>query len=717
MSAQAHWQLPPEVVSGSDALTSCLVVLTHFFHQPMAANTLLQGLPLQDGRLTPDLFGRAAERAGLSAQQRSRPLDQISPLTLPAVLLLKGGHYAVALKREGSRWHVIDPDTGSGVREVDEATLASIYSGEVLFVKPAFRLDQRVTREQLASRLGWFTSTLKLARPLYGYVLLASLLINTFALTLPLFVMNVYDRVVPNQAFPTLWVLTSGVAVVLLFDVLIRGLRAYFIDAAGKQIDVQLSALTFEHVLDLQTAARPDSVGGLVSRFQDFEAFRDFVTSATLTTLVDLPFTLLFVGIIFWVGGPIALVPLIAMPLIVGAALLLHWPLRQLVQQTFAVSAQKHAMLIETMSGIETVKSIGGENALQFRWEQLAGELARLSVKTRALSSAIVSQATFFQQLAYVTLVVWGVYEIAARNMTVGGLIASTMLINRALAPLAQIAALISRSFQAKASVQGMDTLMQLPIERPAGRQFVHRTRFQGAIEFRDVSFAYPGVDVPVLRNVSFKISAGERVAIIGHIGSGKSTLEKLILGFYPPQSGSVWVDGLDQGQIDPAELRHHIGYVAQDVCLFYGSVRDNIVQGAPYVDDATMLRAAELAGVNDFVNAHPQGFAMPVGERGTLLSGGQRQSVALARATLLDPPIFVLDEPTNSLDNRAEQGLIQRLGPVLQGKTVVLVTHRASLLALVDRLIVMEKGRIVADGPKATVLEALASGRIHGLG
>ncbi|MBE9611025.1 type I secretion system permease/ATPase [Chitinilyticum piscinae] len=719
MSVAAPADSEPRHHSGSaaadDALASCLVILSHYYQRPFSLSTMLKGLPLEQGRLTLDLFPRAAAHAGLTAKGVKRSLAELSALTLPAVLLLKNGGCCIATSIDDNAcWSIIQPESGSGYRTVSQDELEAAYSGSLFFVRPAFRYDQRAERPRLVADRSWFLDAFRLSRPLYGQVLLASLLINCFALILPLFVMNVYDRVVPNHSFSTLWVLTGGVALVFVFDALIRGLRTYFIDIAGKQIDVLLSACTFEHVMDLQVASRPDSVGALVSHFQEFEAFREFVTSATLTTLVDLPFTFLFLLLIFWLGGPLVLVPLLAIPLMVGLGVLLQRPLRAMVQESFRASAQKQATLIETLSALDTIKAVGAESPLQRRWEQVVGELSRLTIRTRMLSSAIISQATFIQQLAYVLLVVAGVYQIAERDMTTGGLIACTMLVSRAMQPFSQVAALISRFFQAKAALQGMDAIMHLPIERPEGKQFVHRPGFAGAIEFRDVSFAYPGQDVDALSGVSFSIAPGERVGIIGRIGSGKSTLEKLLLGFYVPRSGSVWIDGVDQRQIDPADLRHHIAYVPQDICLFYGSVRDNIVFAAPHADDTAIVEAAEMAGVTEFVNQHPMGFDMPVGERGERLSGGQRQAVAIARALLQDPPLWLFDEPTNSFDNRSEESFIRKVAARLSGKTLLLITHRASLLTLVDRLIVLERGRIVADGPKEQVLQALASGRVH---
>jgi ATP-binding cassette, subfamily C, bacterial LapB len=370
--------------------------------------------------------------------------------------------------------------------------------------------------------------------------------------------------------------------------------------------------------------------------------------------------------------------------------------------------------LIESLTGLETLKAVGAEGPMQRRWEQLIGHLGKLSLKARLLSAANVNTATFLQQIATIAVVVVGVYLIGEREMSVGALVACTLLAGRALAPLSQVAGLITRYHHARAALDGINRMMALPVEREPGKSFVHRPGFKGTIEFKDVTFSYPEQPIAALQNISFRVAAGERVGIIGRIGSGKTTIEKLIMGLYRPTSGSVWVDGVDLQQIDPADLRKNIAYVPQDPMLFFGTVRNNIVFGAPYVDDRAMLQAAEIAGVTEFVNRHPLGFDMPVGERGEGLSGGQRQSIAIARAMLLDPALLVLDEPSNSLDNRSEENLKARLAQHMNGKTLLLVTHRASMLSLVNRLIVVDGGRIIADGPKEQVLEALSGGKLN---
>ncbi len=698
-----------------DPLTSCLVILTRIFHHPYSAQTLTAGLPLEDSRLTPDLFPRAAARAGLSSRVIKRTLQKISPLTLPAILLLNDGRACVVTARDSTgHWTVIQPESGVGEIKLTNEALAAEYSGYVIFSRPAFKFDTRAEEEVIPRPHHWFWDVLEYAWPLYSEVLIASFLLNIFALVTPLFVMNVYDRVVPNQAFETLWVLAIGVLIVSLFDFVMKGLRGYFLDVAGKQVDTILSASIFEKVLGLKAAVRPSSVGGLANTLHEFDTFRDFITSVTITSLIDLPFVLLYVGVVLWVGGWLVVIPLLAIPLIIITSLLLQRPLEKHLRKSMAVSSQKQAVLIETLTGIDTVKMMGAEGPTQRKWEQIVGESGRLSVSAKLMSSAIVNLATLIQQLAYVAVVIMGVYMIADHTLSVGGLIATTIFTSRILAPFAQIAGLITRYFQTLQALRGIDKIMNLPVERPPRKSFIQRFTFLGDIEFRGVIFAYPGQEVPALNNVSFKLAQGERVGIIGRIGSGKTTIEKLLLGLYQPDEGSIWIDGVDLQQIDPADLRRNVGHVPQDLTLFFGNVKDNIVLGAPYVDDAAVLRAAEISGVSEFVQRHPKGFDMPIGERGEGLSGGQRQSIAIARALLLDPPILILDEPSNSLDNRSEETFKAKLGAHLRDQTLIVVTHRASLLSLVTRLIVLDNGRVIADGPKEQVLEALSGGRLN---
>ena len=710
--AAPGWPLPPLAEELPDPLLACLLDLARLHGRAASRAALLGGLPLEDGLLTPELFLRAARRIGLESALSRRELDDIGQGVLPVVLLLHARGACVLLRRDEEGAHLLLPEQGATVMPLEQLRLR--YAGAALLAKPAINCDERSASSAPPARAHWLRDALLPLWPLYGEVLLASLMINLFALCMPLFSMNVYDRVVPNHATATLWALTAGMAGVTVFDFAMRMLRGYFIDIAGKRIDLQLSFQVFQRVLDLRMAARPNSAGAFASNLQEFESVRDFATSATMAALVDLPFVLLFIAAMFWVGGDVAWIPVLAIPVILGAGLLLQMPLARLVQTSSRLGSQRQAMLVESLVGLEAVKVAGAQGMLQRRWEALVMQMARLGLHARLLSACAVNFAQFAQQVAYLLVIVVGVLQIGDDKMTLGGLIACTILAGRALAPWSQMASLLTRYHQARNALHVTGRVMKLPVEHEAGQRFVERGALRGEVEFRNVQFSYPGQQGAALANVSFRIGAGERVAIIGRIGSGKTTVEKLVMSLYAPDSGTVLIDGSDVRQLDPALLRRQVGHVPQDVMLFYGSIRDNIVLGETGADDEAMLRAAAIGGVADFVAASAQGYEMPVGERGSCLSGGQRQAIAIARAELLAPPILLLDEPSSAMDARSEQLFKERLAAQLEGRTLVLVSHRASLLSLVDRVLVMDQGRLVADGPRDAVLAALAAGKLH---
>lgn len=713
--SKEQWATDNNQQTLDDPLLNCLTILSKLLHKPHSAESLIAGLPLVDNKLTPKLFSRAAERAGLSSKLVKRKLRKISNLVLPAVLLLENSQACIVLEfnRKAKSARVIFPESGEGESEISLAELEEQYVGFAIFIKSVHHFDSRTEKTAIPKTKHWFWGTILRFWPIYGEVFIASILVNSFALASPLFIMNVYDRVVPNHAIETLWVLAIGVATVFVFDLLLRTLRGYFIDMAGKKADVILSATIFEKVMGIKMASRSNSVGSFANSMQEFESFREFFTSTTLTTLIDLPFAFLFIFVIWMIGGELAYIPLAAIPLAIIVSLIIQIPLGRTIQHLFRHSGQKSATLIETLTGLETIKSIGAESPIQRKWEQTIGSIAKYSQRSRILSSMAINFTAFLQQMASVSVVVFGVYKISEGEITMGALIASTILTGRALAPLGQVAGILTRYHQSKAALNSLNSLMNLPVERPSGREFLHRPEFKGGVTFKNVTFRYPDQPTDALSEISFSIKPGEKVAFIGRVGSGKSSIEKLILGLYEPTEGSILLDGTDIRQVDPVDLRSNIGYAPQDVVLFFGSVRDNIAMGAPFAEDAAILRAAEVAGVTEFVNRHPAGFDLPVGERGEGLSGGQRQSVAVARALLLEPPVLVLDEPTNAMDNSTEEQFKKKLAAELPGKTLLLVTHKASLLSLVDRIIVMDQGNLLADGPREQVLTALKNGHI----
>ncbi len=693
-----------------DALLACLVRYTQLNRHPYSKETLLAGLPLHGERLTPELFVRVAERAQIQASFKRRRLEDIPALVLPCILLLNHDHACLleSLDWDKGEAVVVLDDATEGVLQVPIADLQQAYTGYAVYLTK--KHQPLLKQEALVSRRHghWFWQTLWLNRAIYRDVLIASVVINLFVLANPLFVMNVYDRIVPNNAIESLWVLALGVSVVYAFDVLLKYLRAYFLEVAGKKSDVLLSAKLFEHTLGLTMAQRSGTVGGFANNLKEFDSIRQFFTSGTLATLVDLPFLVIFLLVIFYIAGQIVWVPILIIVLIFLYSLLMVRPIKQSIEASYDAQNQKNAVLIETLNAMPTIKALGGESHAQWKWEQAVGEIARTGLKAKMLQSSISRMSGFMQQMSTVVVVLVGVYLISAGDLTMGGLIATVILSQRAIAPMGQVAALLTGYQQTKTALDSLNALMQKPIERPQDKRFIQPAAFNGTIEFDRVTFTYPGETKPVLSEVSFKIEAGEKVGIIGRVGSGKSTIAKLILGFYPVDSGSILIDGIDINQLDPALLRRHLNYVPQDITLFRGDIRENIAYRAPFVEDQMILNAARVAGVDDFVRRHPSGYGLLLNEGGTNLSGGQRQSVGIARALLLDAPVLMMDEPTSAMDSQTEQRLIKRLKPVVSAKTTLVVTHKTSLLTLVDRLLVFEQGKLVADGEKQTVLASL---------
>lgn len=698
-----------------DPLLDCLVELTRIHGRPSTRAALTAGLPLEAGRLTPGLFARAAARAGLAAKLGRRALDRIDTALLPAVLLLHGEEACVLLGWDegGQRAQLLFPETGQGSVSLSRDELAERYAGIAIFARPHFRFDQRTPAVGQVHLRHWFWGALAEQWPVYRDVLGAAFLINMLALAMPLFTMNVYDRVVPNRALETLWVLALGILIVIGVDFLLRSLRGYFIDLASARIDMKLSALIMERVLGMRMEARPAAVGSFSANLRSFESVRDFITSASVTAFIDLPFALLFVIVIGLIAWPLIFPVLAAMLAVAVYAYVLQYKMHELSETTYRAGALRNATLIESLSALETIKTQAAENVMQSKWEKSVAFVARVNNRMRFLSAAATNGAAEIQQLVNVTVVIVGVYLIGEGMLSMGGLIACTMLSSRAVAPLGQMVGLLLQFQNARISLTSLEQIMGHPVERPADANFVHRPDLRGSIEFRDVHFSYPNTQVAALRGVTARIEQGEKVVIIGRVGSGKTTLQKLLLGLYQAEQGTVSVDGVDVRQLDPADLRRNIGYVPQDVTLFYGTLRDNIAIGAPYADDAAILAAAEAGGLSEFVNRHPDGFDMLIGERGESLSGGQRQGVAIARAFLMDPPILLLDEPTSAMDFSSEQQFKDRLRKIAAHKTVLIVTHRNSLLELATRIIVVDDGKVVADGPRDQVIQALQSGRI----
>ena len=554
----------------------------------------------------------------------------------------------------------------------------------------------------------WLLGPLRDNSKIYGQTIMAAVIINFLALVSSFFIMTVYDRVLPNQAIESLIALTIGVMIAHLFDFTLKSLRGYFIDIAGQRLDASVGARVFDNLMTQRLDAKRGTTGAVAGLVKEFENLRDFFSSATMVAIVDLPFIFLFIGTIALVGGPIALVPLIGVFIALVAGLIVQPLIMSRTKEAMAEGHTKHGVLIETLSGLETVKSVHAHDLMRNRWRDGVMRQAKVSTVARFLNQFAVNAAGFAQQFSQVGVVVLGVFLVGANEITTGALIASVILTGRAMAPLGQVASLLSRLNGALASYRAIDKLMATDSEEDPQRDYLKRDKLAGRIEFREVSFSYPGAQARALDEVSFTIEPGERVAIIGRNGSGKSTIVRQITGVYQPTEGAVLVDDTDIRQIRPSDLRENIGAVLQDVCLFSGSIKENIALGLENITDEAILRAAKIAGVHDFVGASAGGYDQRLSERGEGLSGGQRQAIALARALAPDPAMLLLDEPSSALDSQSEAALIARLDKTTRGKTLLIVTHRMSMVKIVDRIILIDQGRVLVDGPRDDVIRQI---------
>jgi ATP-binding cassette subfamily C protein LapB len=697
-----------------DPLADALLFLAAHHGRALSREALLAGLPILDDRLSVALFTRAAQRAGLEVEPVKRSLSEIPSLVLPTVLIMRDGTTRILVENaeDPRAAKVIDPTVKPHGAPQAFGTDAAAYLNYAFLVRSASQADARVAAAGDLPSAHWFWSVVSRFWPNYGHVAAAALIVNVLGLAAPLFTMNVYDRVIPNGAIPSLIALSIGMTIAIVFDFVLRTVRSRIIDMTGKKIDVVLAANIFEHVQSVKMAQRPASVGILANQMRDFDSVREFFTSGTVVSATDLLFAFLFIAILFEIAGPLAWIPVVMLPLMIIVGLILQHPLSRAMRKLQAESAARHGVLVEALSSMETVRAVGAEARMQTAWERSVAATARSGEDVYFWSSMALTASGTAQQLTNTLMVVVGVFLILQGSVSVGALVASTMLAGRVLAPITGVAAVITRATQTLIALKAIDRVMALERERPVGRSYVARRISEGRIAFENVSFRYPGASTSALEKVSFKIEPGERVGIIGRIGSGKTTLGRLMVGFYDPQEGNILVDGVDARQYDPADLRTGIGFVLQDTDLFFGKLRDNITLGRPASTDEEVLAAARLAGVESFIAGHPLGYDMPIAEGGRSLSGGQKQAIGLARVLIRRPKVVFFDEPTAHFDVRSEAEFLERLkGLAGEQKTIIISTHRFSLLSYVDRILLFEKGRLVADGPRDKVLAMLQGG------
>ncbi len=662
------------------------------------------GLIADTNTIEPSHVSAFAQKAGIRAKFVREDLKNIHDLTLPVLLILTDGMGCLLteIDHENQAHCVFDHDLS---RSLPMEELQKAYSGYCFFLGK--EMEQGAEPDQdIRDKHGWFFRAIRVSLPIYRDILLASFAINLFVLAVPMFSMNVYDRVVPNFATDTLWVMASAVIMIIFFDGLLKFLRVNFIELATKKSDILISSLLFEKVMDLRMEASPSNVGGFATNIREFDSIKNFMSSSVILFVIDLPFALLFLGMIFYVGGALVAVPIVCMVLLLAYVLIIRKPLFASIAASFEGGVQKNALLIESIAGLKNIKILNAAGRFRARWEHLVSTLAGYGIKSRLLSSSITTIMGMLIQLDSVFIVVYGVYLIHDGNLTMGGLIAVMILSSRAISPVGQVAGLLSSYDQTKVAYSSLKHIMELPAELEGQQNFLRPEDLSGDIRFKDVSFTYPNSEQPSVTGISFHIRAGEKVAVLGANGSGKSTLHRLMVGFYKPQQGSILVDGLDMAAVSPVFLRQQIACVPQDVMLFAGNLRSNLTLKNVHIPDENLIAAIRLAGLEALIEGSPQGIAMPVSEGGTNLSGGQRQAIAIARAFTGNPRIALLDEPTNFMDGKSEQGFVERLRSRVQGMTLMVSSHKNALLSLVDRVIVLDQGRMVFDGTKEAFLQ-----------
>jgi len=704
---------PPPGPPG-DPLADALQFLAAHHGRAISREALLAGLPILDGRLPPPLFERAAAKAGLEAKAIRRRLSEIPALVLPAVLSMRDGSTRIllAIDLDTKTASVVDPSVPHPAQLRPLAELADEYLGYAFFIRPAASADARAVAAGDLPRAHWFWTVVRRFWSNYSHVATAALIVNMLALASPLFIMNVYDRVVPNGAMASMIALSIGMSIAVVFDFVLRMVRSRIIDMTGKKLDVILASNIFEHVLAIKMAQRPASVGILANQMREFDSVKEFFTSGTVVSVTDLLFAIVFIAVLFMIGGPLAWIPLLMLPLMIIVGFCIQWPLERAMRKLQAESAARHGVLVESLAGIETVRATAAEARMQNAWARSVAATARSGEDVHRWSSLALTSASTAQQLNYLLMVIVGVFLILDGKITVGVLVASTMLSGRVLSPIAGIATVITRASQTFITLKAINRVMNLERERPPERTYVSRRVENGSVAFENVSFRYPNANEDALSKVSFQVAAGERIGIIGRVGSGKTTVGRLLTGFYEPTDGKICVDDVDARQYDPADLRTGVGFVLQDTDLFFGKIRDNIALGRPTATDEEILAAARLAGVESFIAGHPLGYDMPIAEGGRSLSGGQKQAIGLARTLIRRPKILFLDEPTAHFDVRSEAEFLERLKALgEENLTIIISTHRLSLLSFVDRILLFERGKLVADGPRDKVIAMLRGG------
>ena len=702
-----------------DPVLDCLTFLARRADRPSSPVLLRAGLALSaTGTLPFHQVEPALEQVGMRGEPVSRRrfagwrLQQ-----LPAIVELADERAIVLLEMKAGDALIYAPGAAEPMW-VPASEIEPAFTGNAIVVEPDPTQERAGERPwDKIRRTHWFWSEVWKVRKEFWPILLAALIVNLLALAVPLFTMNVYDRVIPNKAVPTLWVLAIGVFLALGLDFLLRLARSQLIDEIGRRLDAKYSQKLFEKVMNLPMADRQGSTGAFAKRVSEYEGVRDFFASTSVVLIVDIAFLAIFLVLIAVIAGWLVFVPIVGIAAMLSLGVVLQKRMAGAALDAQADSSLQHSVLVESISAIETLKSARAEGQMLGRWRRYSAMSAATQEKLRRLTSVAVNMASICQQAISVGLVVGGFYLFNNGDITMGAIIAIVMLAGRAMAPIGQFAFLLTRGKQSMTTLDSLQRMMEANDERQvAARSIVPEIR-AGHLDLNNTSFRYPGASVDSLSAINLKVNPGERIAIIGRVASGKSTLGRLMCGLYAPTDGEMLVDGLDSRQYHPHQLRESFRFVGQDAELFSGTVRDNLMLGAARADDQQLIDAVVRSGADIFLSRDAAGFDRPVGERGALLSGGQRSLLVLARALVSPSKLLFLDEPTGAMDTQTELYFIEKLKTALaKDQTLLVSTHRHNMLSICDRLIVIDAGRIIADGPRDEVLGKLqAMGKKEG--
>jgi ATP-binding cassette, subfamily C, bacterial LapB len=703
-------------LSGTDDVLACIGILARQFERPSSPVSIRAGLALdEDGALPFSQIEAALEKVGMRGRVINQSLKRWPATQLPAILGLDGGRALVLHGHEDGDYEVEVPGRIERMT-VDRDELAELYTGKACVVQPDPTRERAAERPwQQPAKAHWFWSEVWRVRRQFGFVMLAALIINLLAFALPLFTMNVYDRIIPNRAQASLWALAVGVLLAVLLEFGLRLARTRLVDEIGRNIDARLSQRIFEKVMNLPLSARKGSTGALARRVMDYETIRDFFASTTVALAIDLVFLVLFIIMIAILAGPLALVPAVAIAVMLIAGLLLQRAMGRAAVDAQADSSLQHSVLVESIGGLETLKACRAEGQMLGRWQRFSQMSAQTQERLRQLTATAVNLASLCQQATSIGLVIGGFYLFNNGSISMGGIIAIVMLAGRSLAPVGQLAFLITRARQAFLSMESLQRLMDEPDEREMGSRSIAPVVRRGELQLDRVSFRYPDAARESLTEISLSIQPGERIGIIGRVASGKSTLGRVLCGLYAPTDGNYLIDGLDSRQHHPHELRSELRFVGQDAELFSGTIRENLLLGTRNQDDERLIEVLRESGADAFLGREAAGFDLHVGERGSSLSGGQRSFLVLARALIEPCRMLFLDEPTGAMDTQTEKLFIEKLGRAVKSdQTLIVSTHRHAMLSIVNRLIVVDQGRIVADGPRDVILSQ-AQGQVAG--